>query len=79
MSRGVPAETGLPCDKAAVFEESVNETPSITYTIKGKTRKGKKLRFYITMTVMILHNGKEWAQIFNLRELNSEDQKRYPH
>jgi len=42
----VPAETGLPCDKPAVLEESVNETPSITYTIKtqlqeklGKTRK----------------------------------------
>lgn len=44
-SRGVPAETGLPCDKAAVLEEPVNETPSISYAIKtqlkeklGKTR-----------------------------------------
>lgn len=46
LSWGVPAETGLPCFKAAVLEESVNETPNITYTIKtqlmeklGKTRK----------------------------------------
>ena len=33
-SRGVPADAGLPCDKATVHEESVNETPGITYTIK---------------------------------------------
>jgi hypothetical protein len=46
LSRGVPAETGLLCDKAAVLEESANETPRITYTLKtqlkeklGKTRK----------------------------------------
>jgi uncharacterized protein with PhoU and TrkA domain len=62
----VPPETGLPCQKfAVVFEESVNETSSVTYTIKtqlkGKTRKDEKLRFYSTITVIILHNGKEWA------------------
>ena len=34
LSRGVPAETGRPCDTAAILQESVNETPSIMFTIK---------------------------------------------
>ena len=32
-----------------------------TNTFKGKTMKDRKLRFYSTMTVMVLYNGKEWA------------------